>query len=182
MSIPPPPPTGKLASVTKPELDALVRENADPAASHVLRCRTVTEGHFRQLNYVRDLPPYAIEQRLGPAGDAAVPTPSEALLSALGSCIAVGIHANAAARAIPIKSLHLDLEADFDPTAVWGVVNVNPERIGFNTIRIVAHIEADVPRAVLEALLSHVVLWSPVSNTIYNPVHIEAAVAEPAGG
>jgi uncharacterized OsmC-like protein len=166
-----------MAPTAEPELETLVKENAGSAAPHVLRCRTVTEGHFRQLNYVRDLPPYAIEQRLGPAGDDAVPTPAEALLSALGSCVAVGIHANALARGIPIRSLRLDLEADFDPSAVWGVVNVNPERIGFNAVRIVAHIEADVPRTVLDALLAHVVLWSPVSNTIYNPVHIEAAVA-----
>lgn len=164
-------------------LDAIVQENAGVqknagrAASRVLRCRTVAEGNFRQLNYIRDLPPYAIEQRLEPAGDSAVPAPAEALLAALGSCIAVGIHANAIARAIPIKSLQLDLEADFDPTAAWGIVNANPERIGFNLVRVIAHIEADAPRAVLEALLSHVVLWSPVSNTIYNPVHIEAVVA-----
>ena len=159
------------------ELDVLVRESGGQAVPSVLRCRTVAQGHFQQLTYVRDLPPYAIEQRLGPAGDGTVPTPAEALLAALGSCIAVGVHANAIARAIPIKSLHLDLEADFDPTAVWGVVSVNPGRIGFNSVRIVAHIGADAPRAVLEALLTHVVLWSPVSNTIYNPVHIEAVVA-----
>lgn len=164
-------------SPARSELDVLVQESAGQAAPRALRCRTVAEGHFRQLNYIRDLPGYAIEQRLGPASADAVPTPAEALLAALGSCIAVGVHANAIARAIPIKSLHLDLEAEFDPTAVWGVVNVSPEKIGFNLVRIVAHIEADAPRAVLETLLAHVVLWSPVSNTIYNPVHIEAVVA-----
>lgn len=164
-------------SAAQPELSVLLQESAGQAVPRVLRCRTVAEGYFRQLNYVRDLPGYAIEQRLGPAGADAVPAPAEALLAALGSCIAAGIHANAAARAVPIKSLHLDLEAEFDPTASWGVANVDPERIGFNLVRIVAHIEADAPRAVLDALLSHVVLWSPVSNTIYNPVHIEAVVA-----
>ena len=178
MSVPTPPDSSKpQLSAETSELNVLMQESAGQTTPRVLRCRTVAEGHFRQLNYVRDLPGYAIEQRLGPAGDGAVPTPAEALLAALGSCVAVGIHANAVARSIPIKSLHLDLEANFDPTAVWGVVNANPGRIGFNSLRIVAHIEADAPRAVLEALLSHVVLWSPVSNTIYNPVHIEAVVA-----
>ena len=161
----------------KPELDAFVKANTAPSTSRTLRCRTVAAGHFRQLSYIRDLPPYAIEQRLAPAGDDAAPAPSEALLAALGSCIAVGIHANALARAVPIKSLSVDLEAEFDPTAAWGVVNTNPQRIGFNTIRITAHIEADAPRAVLEALLAHAVLWSPASNALHNPVHIDAVLA-----
>lgn len=184
---PPKPDTADTAAlITRPELDAFVGENSGPGARRTLRCRTVATGHFRQMNHIRDLPPQAIEQRTGPAGsgvgsgyngDAAAPTPCEALLSALGSCLAVGIQANAVARAVPIKSLSLEIEADFDPSAAWGVVNADPRQIGFNAIRITARIESDAPRAVLEALLSHVVLWSPTSNTLYNPVHIEAALA-----
>lgn len=174
---PPPKPGAVAASAGQTELDAFVKGNTDPAAPRVLRCRTVAAGHYRQMNYVRDLLPYAIEQRLGPVGDGAAPTPAEALLAALGSCVAVGIHANAVARAVPIKSFSLDIEAEFDPTAAWGVVNATPQSIGFNTIRITAHIEADAPRAVLEALVAHSVLWSPASNTLHNPVHIEAALA-----
>ena len=174
---PPEPDAAGTPSITRSELDAFVKENTDPAAPRTLRCRTVAASHFRQVNYVRDLPPYAIEQRLGLTGDDAAPTPAEALLAALGSCVAVGIAANAVARAVPITSLALDIEAEFDPTAAWGVVNVNPQQIGFNTVRITAHIEADAPRAVLEALVAHAVLWSPASNTLHNPVHIDAILA-----
>ena len=159
------------------ELDTFIEEQTKAGARRVVSCRTVAAGHFRQLNYVRDLPPYTIEQRIGPGSNDAVPTPAEALLAALGSCIAVGIQANAIARAVPIRSLDVEVEAEFDPTAAWGVVNANPERLGFNTVRVTAHIEADAPREVLQALLSYVVLWSPLSNTLYNPVHIEAALA-----
>ena len=110
MGVPAPPdPSGPGLPAAASELDVLVREGAGHAAPSVLRCRTVAQEHFQQLTYVRDLLPYTIEQRLGPAGDGTVPTPAEALLAALGSCIAVGVHANAIARAIPIKSLHLDL-------------------------------------------------------------------------
>jgi uncharacterized OsmC-like protein len=177
MSKQPSEPNAPMMSDAKSELDIFVKTNTDPASPRLLRCRTVAAGQFRQMNYVRDLPPYAIEQRLGPAGDDTVPTPPEALLAAVGSCIAVGIQANARARAVPIRSVSVDLEAEFDPTAAWGVVNSNPERIGFNTIRIIAHIEADAPRVVLEALLAHAVLWPPASNTLHNPVHIDASLA-----
>ena len=49
--------------------------------------------------------------------------------------------------------------------------------IGFNTIRVIAHIEVDAPRVVLETLVAHAVLWSPASNTLHNPVHIDATLA-----
>lgn len=172
-----PGPHASTGSVSMPELNAFVKERVGSAAPRILRCRTVAEGQFRLSNYIRDLPAYSIEQQLGLMGDGVAPTPAEGLLAALGSCLAVGIHANAVARAIPIKSLQLDLEADFDLTALWGVVTVNPQKIGFNNIRVIARIEADAPRVVVEALLAHVVLWSPVSNTLYNPVHIDASVA-----
>lgn len=170
-------PNASTPSTADCDLDAFVKGNTDPPASRVLRCRTVATGQFRQVNYIRDLPPYTIEQRLGPGDNDTAPSPPEALLAALGSCVAIGVQANAIARAVPIKGFSLSLEAEFDPTAAWGVVNNNPGRIGFNTIRIIASFESEAPRHVLEALLAHVVLWSPASNTLHNPVHIDALVA-----
>lgn len=167
------------APTTRPELATLIEEHSGPGARKVLRCRTVATGYLRQLNYVRDLPPYTIEQSVGPASGDAVPAPAEAMLPALGSCIAVAIQANAIARGVPIRDLNLKIEAEFDPTAAWGVVNVNPARIGFDTVHITARLEADAPREVLQSLLSHVVLWSPLSNTLYNPVHLEAVLGRP---
>ncbi len=108
-----------LTQIGQPELDAFVaQETAFREGRRTLRCRTVAEGHLRQMNYVRDLKPYAIEERIGPKEDDAAPTPSEALLAALGSCLSVGIHANAVARSIPIRTLHFDLETDLDSTGV----------------------------------------------------------------
>jgi hypothetical protein len=33
-------------------------------------------------------------------------------------------------------------------------------------------IEADVSREIVEALVEHTVVWSPVANTLHNPVHV----------
>ena len=38
------------------------------------------------------------------------------------------------------------------------------------------HINADAPREVLKALLDHALLWSPVANTLHNPVHLDLRV------
>jgi hypothetical protein len=79
----------------------------------------VAEGQLRQMNYIRNLPPCPMEGRLTPVGDDAAATPSEMLLAALGSCLAVAIRANAVARVIAIKGLELEVEADCNPSALW---------------------------------------------------------------
>jgi len=168
-------------------LTSFIRENSGAEGKRVLRCRTTAAGLFRQVNHVRDLRPQRIEHRTGKTAsdasdhaDSGAPTPAETLLSALGSCIAIGIQANAVARGVPIREICLEIEAEFDPTAAWGLVSAEPARMGFETIRIDAHLDSEAPRGVLEALLAHAVLWSPVSNTLHNPVHVQAALARTA--
>ena len=172
---------GPLATpVAKAELDALIEAGkANPEAVRTLRCRTVAKGRFRQLNYIRDLPPQQVVEHEPESllAEAAAPNASEALLAAFGSCLAVGIHANAVAQGIPIVSLELDLESDINTTAVWGAGDLKPKTIGFDTIRVAVHVTANVPRGILEALVRHATLWSPVANTLHNPVHLDVTLA-----
>ncbi len=148
---------------------------ADPTAIRTLQCRTVAQGRFHQLNYIRDLPPQPVTEYEpdGLLAEADAPNASEALLAAFGSCLAVGIHASAVAQHIPIRRLELDLAGDINTTAVWGSGDPHPRTIGFETIRVRVKLEADSPRAVIEALVRHAVLWSPVANTLHNPVHLD---------
>ncbi len=172
----------------RPQLDALVAQaKADPSATRTLRCRTVAQGRLSQLNYIRNLPPQPVredEPRNLPGslpgtllGETDAPNASEALLAAFGSCLAVGIHANALAQGIPIRSLELELAADFNTAAVWGAGNLTPHIIGFEAIRVLVTLDADAPRAALEALVRHATLWSPVANTLHNPVHLDVTLA-----
>jgi len=86
--------TGCLAPIDKGGLDELIAKGrANPAAIKTLKCRTVAEGRFRHLNMIRDLPPYIVDEPPGLLGDDTAPNPSEASLAALGSCLAVGLHA-----------------------------------------------------------------------------------------
>jgi uncharacterized OsmC-like protein len=168
------------ASVSETDLDALiVKGKADPAALRTLKCRTVAQGRLSQLNYIRDLPPQAVmeDEPENLLGEAIAPNASEALLAAFGSCFAVGIHANAVVQGIPIRSLELELEADINTTSVWGAGDLTPKAIGFETIRVLVHLVADVPRKSLDALIHHALLWSPVANTLHNPVHLDVTLA-----
>ena len=68
-----------------------LKVEADLPTKLTLRYRTVATGAFKQLNYVRNLPPLPIEQRFGPSDDDHVAIPSETLLAALGSCLGAHI-------------------------------------------------------------------------------------------
>jgi hypothetical protein len=111
--------TGCLAPIDKTGLDELIAKGkADPKVIKTLKCKTVAEGRFRHLNFIRSLPAYVVDEPPGLLGDDTAPNPSEASLAALGSCLAVGIHANAVARGITVFRLEIELEGDLNITGV----------------------------------------------------------------
>ena len=104
--------TGCLAPIDKKGLDELIAKGkADPKVIKTLKCKTVAEGRFRHLNFIRSLPAYVVNEPPGLLGDDTAPNPSEASLAALGSCLAVGIHANAVARGITVFKLEMSWKA-----------------------------------------------------------------------
>ncbi len=169
----------RIAPIDRAGLESLgARGTSDPTQVRTVRCRTVTESRFRQLNFVRSLPVHVIDEPPGLLGDDTAPNPSEALLAALGSCLAVGIHANAVARGVSLRRIELELEGDINITSVWGTGDIHPKPVGFTAVRARASVAADdVPRDVLENLLAHAVEWSPVAGTIRNPVKLEVVLA-----
>ncbi len=163
-----------LEPIDRAGLEALIAKGkADPGAIKTLKCKTIAEGRFRHLNMIRDLPPYIVDEPPGLLGDDTAPNPSEAALAALGSCLAVGIHANAVAQGLVIQSLALDLEADINITAVWGTGDVSPKPVGFDAVRVQVHLQADAPQERIDALIAHATRWSPVANTFTKPVALD---------
>lgn len=167
-----------LAPIDREGLEKLiVSGKANPKAIKTLKCKTVAEGRFRHANYIRNLAPYIVDEPPGLLGDDTAPNPSEASLAALGSCIAVGLHANAIHRGIKIKSLELELEGDLNITAVWGTGDVSEKPVGFTDVRIKVHLDADAPQSQIDALIDHVTKWSPVANTFSRPVNLDVKSA-----
>ena len=166
--------TGCLMPIDKGGLAALIEKGAaDPTAVKTLKCKTVAEGRFRHLNYVRNLEPHVIDEPPVLLGDDTAPNPSEALLAALGSCLAVGIHANCVSKDITVTTLEVELEADINITAVWGTGDVSPKPMGFDEVRVKVNLDADAPREELEAIVAHAKKWSPVACTYENPVPVK---------
>ena len=164
----------QLAPIDKNRLDALIdKGKSDPSQVRTIKCRTVTEARFRQLNFIRNLPAHVIDEPPQLLGDDTAPNPSEALLGALGSCIAVGIHANVVAQGIPISSLELELEGDLNITSVWGTGHTGPKPVGFTAVRVRVKLDGGADRETLARLLAHAVEWSPVTGSIRNPVPVD---------
>lgn len=167
--------TSCLMPIDKGGLSDLIKKGeSDPTAVKTLKCKTVAEGRFRHLNYIRGLEPHIIDEPPALLGDDTAPNPSEALLAALGSCLAVGIHANCVAKDIQVTSLEVELEADINITAVWGTGDTSPKPMGFDEVRVKVDLKADAAREQLEAIVAHATKWSPVACTYEKPVPVKA--------
>ena len=164
-----------LTPIDKAGLEKLIESGKSiPKAVKTLKCKTVAEGRFRHLNYIRNLEPYIVDEPPGLLGDDTAPNPSEASLAALGSCIAVGLHANAVHRGWKVLKLELSLEGDLNITAVWGTGDTSEKPVGFTDVRVDVDMVCEgVSKEEITALINHVTKWSPVANTFTRPVNLE---------
>jgi uncharacterized OsmC-like protein len=165
-------------TIDREALDALAAKGkADPAAVRTVRCRTVADGRrFRHLNYIRNLPPDIIDEPPQLLGDDTAPNPTEALLAALGSCVAVGLQANAVARGYTVRAIEVELESDINITSVWGTGDLSPKPLGLTAVRVKARLDIDgASAAELDEPVAHAAAWSPVLNTVRNPVAVSVA-------
>lgn len=165
----------RLDPIDKKGLEELIKAGkANPDVIKTLKCKTVAEGRFRHANYIRDLPAYIVDEPPGLLGDDTAPNPSEAVLSALGSCLAVGIHANAIAQGIVINKLELELEGDLNITAVWGTGDLSKDKpLGFTDIRVKVILESNADKKTQNELIAHATKYSPVANTMLRAVKLE---------
>jgi uncharacterized OsmC-like protein len=172
------------AQTTMEPIDAVGLANlaskgkANPSNVVTLKAKTVCESKFRNLTYVRNLEAHVIDEPPHLLGDDTAPNPSEAVLATLGSCLSVGLHANAVALGIKLTKIELELEGDINVTAVWGVGDLDPlKKLGFTDVRVKVHLEGDASAEELNNLVAHSNAWSPVANTLRNPVNLSVELA-----
>lgn len=155
------------------------RGRLNPNACGTNRVHTVTEGQYRTLSYVGDHAPVVVDEPLHLLGENTAPAPGEILLAGLGGCLAVGITAVATWKQVKLSRLELVLEGDIGNPAAWGAggaLEVTPERMGFQAIRVKVLIEGEASAEELLAIVEQANHYSPVANTLRNPVPIQIAV------
>lgn len=151
---------------------------ADPSTGKkTIRATTMCEGGFRNLTQVRALEPVLVSEPCNLLGDDAAPNPSETALAALGSCISVGLLANATSRGVTLSKIEVAMEGDIDISAVWGVGDTAETKVpGFTAVRCNITLAGDADDATLQDIKENAMMWSPVVNTFARPVEMSSTL------
>ena len=153
---------------------------ANPAKRGTNKVHTVMDGQYRSLSYVGHHAAVVVDEPPHLFGEDTAPAPGEIVLAALGGCLAVGITAVATARGVPLSKLELFVEGDIGNPAAWGAggAEMAPSMMGFQAIRVRVVVEGDASRDALDAIVSHANFYSPVANSMRNPIPFEIAVQD----
>jgi uncharacterized OsmC-like protein len=87
---------------------------------------------------------FTVDMGAKSGGNDAGPNPGVLARGALGTCLAVSYILWAARRALPLRSLEVEVQADYDARGYHGVDNVRP---GYKEIRYVVRVESEAPEA-----------------------------------
>ena len=144
----------------------------NPASRGTNKVHTVVDGQYRTLSHVGNHAPVVVDEPLHLFGQDTAPAPGEIVLSALGGCLAVGITAVATWKQVKLSKLELFLEGDIGNPAAWGAGGASklPAEMGFQAIRVKVAIEGDATREVLDEIVQHANVFSPVANSMRNPI------------
>jgi uncharacterized OsmC-like protein len=101
-------------------------------------------------------------------------TPVELVLAGLGACLTAGVAAVATNRGVQLRSVTAHLDGDMD---IQGILGVDPDvRNGFGNIRVRYEIDADAPRADIEAIVAQSQKRSAVFDALTNPTNVSVEV------
>ena len=148
----------------------------NPASRGTNKVHTVLEGQYRSLSQVGTHAAVVVDEPLHLFGEDTAPAPGEIVLSGLGGCLAVGITAVATWKKVRLSKLEVFLEGDIGNSAAWGAggaLQKTAPEMGFLAIRVKVMIEGDAPRDVLDEIVQHASFYSPVANSIRNPIAFE---------
>ena len=101
-------------------------------------------------------------------------TPVEAVLAALAGCLTAGVASVATNRGVQLRSVRAVLEGDQD---LQGILGIDPDvRNGYSGVRVRYEIDADAPRADIEAIVAQSQKRSAVYDILTNPTAVTVEV------
>jgi uncharacterized OsmC-like protein len=151
----------------------------NPGMRGTNKVHTVTDGQYRTVSHVNKHE-VVVDEPLHLFGEDTAPAPGEIVLSGLGGCLAVGITAVATWKQIKLSKLEVFLEADIGNPAAWGAggAEMKPEDMGFQEIRVKILVEGDATREELDEIVKHANYFSPVANSMRNPIPFSISLAD----
>lgn len=163
------------------ETVGLIKQQPD-IAKFTFRAETVWESGGRSRTKIQSFKGAGQEQQHAKAfelrgdeppvllGADSAPNAVEAVLHAIGSCVAVGYAYNAAARGIDIEELRFESQGELDLHGFLGLSDT--VRPGFERITFTATVRSSASREALEELCEYVQRTSPVLDIVRNPVPV----------
>lgn len=152
----------------------------NPGTRGTNKVHTVMQGMYRSLSYVGQHEAVVVDEPLHLFGEDTAPAPGEIVLSGLGGCLAVGITAVATWKQVKLSKLEIFMEGDIGNPAAWGAggAEMQPPQMGFQDIRVKVVIEGDASRDELDEIVKHANFYSPVANTMRNPIPFTISLAD----
>ncbi|MBX5465379.1 MAG: OsmC family protein [Clostridia bacterium] len=127
----------------------------------------------RCRNFVRDLPPFTIDEPEELGGSNQGANPLETILAALNSCTAIVVQLVAQEMGLTLRGLDIHAEGDLDPRGFLGQAEVKPY---FLAVRQRVNVEIDCTEDQLAQLREAVARRCPAFNLIRDagvPVEVE---------
>lgn len=111
-------------------------------------------------------------------GEDTAPTPGTLGRGALASCLTIGIATWAVRMGVPISSLEVAVEADFDARGELGLSNGSGEDVpaGYSAVRYAIAIESPADEGAVNAVLDRVERHSPYLEVFGRPVALSRTV------
>lgn len=155
------------------------RGRNNPNTRGTNKVHTVLDGKYRTLSYVGDHAPVVVDEPLHLFGQDTAPAPGEIVLSGLGGCLCVGITAVATHRKVKLTKLEVFIEGDIGNAGAWGAGGAErePSQMGFQHIRVKVLVDGDATRDELDDIVRHANYFSPVANTMRNPIPFDISLA-----
>lgn len=104
--------------------------------------------------------------------------PAQLLLAAVGTCLSIGLAANATAKGIKIKDLEIQAEGQIDNILTFFGLS-REGHPGYKDVRLKVYLDADAPPEVVKELVEYSVRTSPFCNTVVRRANLTTEVSAP---
>jgi len=113
-------------------------------------------------------------------GNGEGPDPGVYGRAALGSCVAMGYAQWAAKFGVPLDTIEVDVEADYDAVTMFGLDDSRPA--GWSAMRYVVRIESSAPEADVQRVIDYADAHSPLLDDFSRPLSVtrELHITTPA--
>lgn len=105
-------------------------------------------------------------------------SPTELLLTALATCIMIGIAYSAAEDGIEVESIEIDVAGDLD---LGGFLEIGGVRPGLEEARLTVRVDAAASREKIEELVNHGYRRSPVAASLEGRVPVRVCIGREEG-